>query len=510
MQRVIASGLIVFLICAAWCSTAANIEYTNWPGDFGELVRLHENGGLGATPKDSMRIIELLGAQGQYGDAIRCGGLLTQWDDFKKEPWAGLLSRKMEDLKARNARAANALRLCPSALARLKAKLPPCHIEETDLPQAYRQEASEERLHSYKPETSPPPLTAEEYPPLTAEECPPLTAEEYPIMTNFFSLSRVWKSTDGTKVAFLAYADVGPSLVYSLDGGRNWLGPLYVGMHRLPHHEYHILWDSKLPLLDGQRLQFEVTIWIRDQSKPGSALTGYSYLGKQWHKMLSVPLDVLAKDSDGDGLSDLFEERILTDPNSADSDGDGLEDGVDNQALVPFPGKLSDSDRIILALAADNAFEPLLMEANRFSELTGYSSGKWSSRAISWLTFGMVKRPIQTSMHLSLTKAGMERFTMPSRTLIPPTKTSLIHAEVPVFGGITGGHRWLVLNGEEMGLYREKFGDNSSVNRLTPFAVDSNGCRAFLRFQNGMYDRIYILQKQDGQWMSRRISEGVY
>ena len=35
------------------------------------------------------------------------------------------------------------------------------------------------------------------------------------------------------------------------------------------------------------------------------------------------------KDSDGDGLTDDFEEAIGTNPNSPDSDGDGVSDGVE-------------------------------------------------------------------------------------------------------------------------------------------------------------------------------------
>src|SRR4030095_8395640 len=46
----------------------------------------------------------------------------------------------------------------------------------------------------------------------------------------------------------------------------------------------------------------------------------------------------LARDTDGDGLTDLLEERIVTDPNAADTDGDGILDGRDplpQVALTP-------------------------------------------------------------------------------------------------------------------------------------------------------------------------------
>ena len=45
--------------------------------------------------------------------------------------------------------------------------------------------------------------------------------------------------------------------------------------------------------------------------------------------MLEAPLSALAKDTDGDGLSDLVEARLLLDPKKQDTDGDGTIDGDD-------------------------------------------------------------------------------------------------------------------------------------------------------------------------------------
>jgi hypothetical protein len=341
MDRCLASIPLLILLSGAVCSSQqTDIDYNKWPGQFGELVRLLEGQGRhgGGSPQDQLRIIELLEAQKQLGEAINHCRDLTSWsDDFKKEPWVGLLRRKTLELEKKIASSSSARGLSAGVLARLKAKLPSCHIQELDLPAVYRQAASENRLHDC----------------FLSTETHDRLAAEYPILTNHLSLERFWKSEDGQTVGVLAYHSLGPLLLYSQDGGRQWLGPFYLGLHRLPHYAYLILPDSKLPLIDSQRVQLEVAIWARDHSQPGGGLMGYKYLWKKWHKLLLVPLDAIAKDSDVDGLTDLFEERILTDPNSSDSDNDGWNDAVDNQPLVPKPRDLSEADRILLKLVAD-------------------------------------------------------------------------------------------------------------------------------------------------------------
>ncbi|HHJ18702.1 MAG TPA: choice-of-anchor D domain-containing protein, partial [Gammaproteobacteria bacterium] len=59
-----------------------------------------------------------------------------------------------------------------------------------------------------------------------------------------------------------------------------------------------------------------------------------------------------AKDSDGDGIPDLDELRIGTDPEEADTDGDGIDDGVEIGANPDSP-KDTDDDTIIDALESN-------------------------------------------------------------------------------------------------------------------------------------------------------------
>ncbi len=59
--------------------------------------------------------------------------------------------------------------------------------------------------------------------------------------------------------------------------------------------------------------------------------------------VFTLKLSDLRRDSDGDGLPDLVEERLGTDPHKADTDGDDLPDGRDSNPLCPHkpPGRTS-------------------------------------------------------------------------------------------------------------------------------------------------------------------------
>jgi hypothetical protein len=58
----------------------------------------------------------------------------------------------------------------------------------------------------------------------------------------------------------------------------------------------------------------------------------------------TLSLDELQRDSDGDGLTDIYESLLLTNPNSADTDGDGLTDDADSCPLAD-PAQMGQVER---------------------------------------------------------------------------------------------------------------------------------------------------------------------
>ena len=119
----------------------------------------------------------------------------------------------------------------------------------------------------------------------------------------------------------------------SEDGGASWGPPLYTGLRiTMP---YVVRPRSDLPMIrrSGLRIEVEVRELDLDQITfpPLFTRTKREALGL----CLDLPWELLERDSDGDGLTDLAEERLITDPHQADTDADGSDDGVDPLPQVP-------------------------------------------------------------------------------------------------------------------------------------------------------------------------------
>ena len=113
----------------------------------------------------------------------------------------------------------------------------------------------------------------------------------------------------------------------SPDGGVHWDPPLYTGLRTLL--PYVAVYKSHLPMIARSGLRLEVKI---REGNPDSIFFpgGYtSYKRKEDGLFVELPWELLERDSDGDGLTDLAEERLLTDPLNADTDRDGLTDRND-------------------------------------------------------------------------------------------------------------------------------------------------------------------------------------
>lgn len=358
---------------------------------------------------------------------------------------------------------------CTACLKQLSAPLGPCHIDVVDLPAQYRQSADEKRL---------------DYVVSAGAKKAELEAR-YPVLRNYLSVSRAWVSEDKKTIAFLMYHSLGDFIVLSQDGGAHWSSPLYLGIHRLPEAWYAPLADSKLPLVSNGNIQIEVTIWKRDKTQDGSPLLGYKYLWKKWNKYLSVRLDDLRRDTDGDGLTDLFEERIITDSRSPDTDKDGLSDSVDNQPLTPFPKKMTNSDAVVLSLiAADRG--PLL-----------------GSIFPSWRAPKDLSAFDHDSMSRSLTKEGVAYFTESQSEAITMDRTSVVVSSGDSFPRITGAVRVVVLDENAFRMYTNKFPEESHLYAGSfDLRFDRSRNVAMLKQFEGNTGSTTVLWKQRGRWQS--------
>jgi hypothetical protein len=95
------------------------------------------------------------------------------------------------------------------------------------------------------------------------------------------------------------------------DGGRRWDPPLYTGLaDRFP---YVVRPDSRMPLLNGERIELEVEVAEIDTASityPPVALRTRRQASGLY---LTIPLADLARDTDGDGITDVAERALLLD-----------------------------------------------------------------------------------------------------------------------------------------------------------------------------------------------------
>jgi hypothetical protein len=157
--------------------------------------------------------------------------------------------------------------------------------------------------------------------------------------------SLVRKERDGDRAVALGISreydadrqnsDGGYWVYLSEDRGKTWSAPLYTGLR--VGSPYRVRGGSAIPMLDGDRLQLEV---VTREPDPDRITPPPYYFGPgkilERAKVIEISLANLRRDSDGDGLTDIVEQRLLTDPEDPDTDNDGLPDAADPMPGVPF------------------------------------------------------------------------------------------------------------------------------------------------------------------------------
>jgi len=102
------------------------------------------------------------------------------------------------------------------------------------------------------------------------------------------------------------------------------------------------------PRFSGVSVQ-GVTSWAKPKPPEPTVggKTGRELAQGAWFNVLPGNPD-LQRDSDGDGLTDVAEQRLGTDPHNKDTDGDGDPDDIDPWPNAP-PRKLSDAEQVLAA-----------------------------------------------------------------------------------------------------------------------------------------------------------------
>lgn len=248
------------------------------------------------------------------------------------------------------------------------------------------------------------------------------------------------------------------------DGGEHFQAPLYTGLRMF--EPYVVAARSKLPMLAGDHLQLEVAVRQLDDEHVMLPPISLPMKAQRNDLYLDIPLADLARDTDGDGLTDIAEWAMLLDPKNADTDGDGMPDGRDPlpqvaashgadlhaSALVAVLANLFDKSLGAIVTTSATGAEPAQAHA-----ITGSTDNYNSARAI------------------------------------------FIQAPAAYFSGVAMRGRMIVLNTQQAAAL-EKARGRFFVMSMPVFEVSHDGKQALVVWSSGWSGGTYLLTKQGDQW----------
>ncbi len=220
---------------------------------------------------------------------------------------------------------------------------------------------------------------------------------------------------------------------FSANGGLKWTPPLYSGI--TAEDDFTILPYTHFPIIRVGNIRLEAhakDFTAGDQQEP-------VYL-------LNVPLEILKRDTDSDGLTDLMEERLLTDPSNKDTDADGKPDFFDNAPLV---SNKPDSEADLVRVAA-------------MGEVIGNSEKSWAEEAL---------------------EGGLNIIEVDS------------YEQSHEFPGLEA--KFIHLTGDDVARYERKFGPRA-IFRFEETGISGN--RATVKWSRGESEGEVLLKKRKGQW----------
>lgn len=249
-------------------------------------------------------------------------------------------------------------------------------------------------------------------------------------------------------------------IVHSSDNGKTWDEPLYTGLRE--NMPYLVLPASRLPLFDDDALYIEVEVHELDLSSITFPPIGLRSKRDARGLYLELPWSALRRDSDGDGLTDLLEERLATDPYNADSDGDGIVDGKDGLPQVALTsGGSADSE--VLA---------------EFLKKAGIGGG---------------------ALIIGLPATEQERQSCVVRASRIGAPSLFVVADRAQFSSIDINRRVVILSPAELVQYEEKFGP-SFFGELMYVLVRRDGRKAVIFFDQRWAGSVYEIEKTPEGW----------
>jgi len=251
--------------------------------------------------------------------------------------------------------------------------------------------------------------------------------------------------------------------VRSTDGGATWKS-YYTGLRE--NMPYVVKTASRLPLLEGEHLRVEVDVQELDTNSITFPPVALRTKRTQKGLYLDFPWEELTRDTDGDGLTDLMEERLTTDPREIDTDGDGVPDGEDLLPRVPLrPGR-------------DTVAEVIASVLDRFA----LGGGR--------IVVGIGRDALGAEIAQNSCEVQTSRVCDPVLFIV---------GDPSHFAPLTLARRTVVLTQEEIDAYTKKFGPTYAA-RIEHLAINPAGTRAIFELNQSWTGATYILTKTDKGW----------
>ncbi|PTL81325.1 hypothetical protein [Vitiosangium sp. GDMCC 1.1324] len=265
-------------------------------------------------------------------------------------------------------------------------------------------------------------------------------------------------------------------LLESQNGGQTWSSILYTGLRQ--YRPYELATKSSLPMLEGDTLRLEASVRELEEKSITFPPIGLRTKREKKGLFLQASLAELRNDTDADGLPDLVEERLLTDPNVADSDADGLSDEEDPLPQVPA--------------------------ARRGTESPG---AQLLPAFLAWLNTG---ETIPKGLEVGLPDEGDSQnvLRLPKGTT-PESRYDATFLEMDrgLLRGVRMPSRTLVLSSEELKTAQERFGRFYPLS--IQFLFNTRGDTALIEWNEHWRGGSYVARKKDGQWEFESLSSWI-
>lgn len=228
-------------------------------------------------------------------------------------------------------------------------------------------------------------------------------------------------------------------------------------------------------MISGERLQIEVEIQEMDTRvivfPPIVVPSKHNKKGLY----LEIPFSVLEKDADRDGLTDIAEERLLTDPENPDTDGDGILDSQDRLPLVPLNGPTTGDPAALAAV---------------LNKLSRQESGA---------IIHEVTRPVNDLLDF---------FANIKTGVLTDERTMFVVADRRQFRGFIPPQRIIVLSQDELEKAQKRFGPIFAVE-FPVFILDPGKERGYVVWTEHWKGGSLNLRKVNGEWKVEVASEWI-